>query len=155
VTVDFSAATLWWLLAGALVASELLTGTIYLLALAVGAVGGAVAAHAGAGPTAQVVAAALIGGGATGLWHLHRRRHPRSAPAEANPDVNLDVGLTVQVEAWDPQGQARIRHRGADWNAIHVGPGAPQPGTHRVVAVRGNRLDLAAVAGSSGPQAMP
>ena len=46
--MDFGLATGWWLLAGVLVAVELLTGTFYLLALALGAAAAALAAHAGA-----------------------------------------------------------------------------------------------------------
>jgi membrane protein implicated in regulation of membrane protease activity len=39
--------TIWWLLAGTAVAVELLTGTFYLLMLAIGLVAAALAAHAG------------------------------------------------------------------------------------------------------------
>ena len=81
--MDFGLATGWWLLAGVLVAVELLTGTFYLLALALGAAAAALAAHAGAGFTAQLVTAALVGGGSTAAWHLQRARQPRSAPAAA------------------------------------------------------------------------
>ena len=56
--------TLWWLLAGAAVAVEMLTGTFYLLMLALGMVAGALAAHAGASAPMQLVVAALVGGGA-------------------------------------------------------------------------------------------
>ena len=34
--MDLNTSTLWWLVAGALVAAELLTGTFYLLMLAIG-----------------------------------------------------------------------------------------------------------------------
>ena len=37
--------TLWWLLAGGIVAAELLTGTFYLLMLALGVAAAAIAAH--------------------------------------------------------------------------------------------------------------
>ncbi|HOI65513.1 MAG TPA: NfeD family protein, partial [Thiomonas arsenitoxydans] len=37
--------TAWWILAGFFVAMELVSGTFYLLMLAVGAVAGALAAH--------------------------------------------------------------------------------------------------------------
>ena len=40
-----SAATLWWIVATVLAGAELLTGTLYLLVLATGAVAAAVAAH--------------------------------------------------------------------------------------------------------------
>mgnify|MGYP006147005675 CR=1 FL=1 len=53
--------TLWWLLAGAVVALELFTGTFYLLMLALGMAAGALAAHAGAGLAVQLVVAAGVG----------------------------------------------------------------------------------------------
>lgn len=59
--MDFSAPTLWWILAGALVAVELATGTFYLLMLATGA--GALAAHAGLSASTEIVSAAIVGGG--------------------------------------------------------------------------------------------
>ncbi|HNJ45700.1 MAG TPA: NfeD family protein, partial [Ottowia sp.] len=48
--------TVWWIAAGLLVAAELLTGTFYLLMLAIGAAAGALAAHAGLSLSAQLVA---------------------------------------------------------------------------------------------------
>ncbi|MBC7547724.1 MAG: NfeD family protein, partial [Polaromonas sp.] len=42
---------IWWLLAGGVVIAELLTGTFYLLMMAIGLVAGALAAHAGLGLT--------------------------------------------------------------------------------------------------------
>ena len=141
--MDWNPPTLWWLAAGALVAAELATGTFYLLMLALGCAVGALAAHAGAGTSAQVVAAALLGGGATALWHLRRARSPRAAPAESNADVNLDIGQTVQVAAWAADGTARVHYRGADWSARPARPGPPQPGTHVIVAIHGSELQLA------------
>jgi membrane protein implicated in regulation of membrane protease activity len=135
-------ATLWWIAAGLLVAAELATGTFYLLMLALGAAAGALAAHAGAATTAQVVAAALVGGLATGAWHWRRSRLP-VAPAAGNRDVNLDIGERVFVPAWDSDGNARVHYRGAAWSARHEGPEAPLAGEHVIVAVDGNRLVLA------------
>ena len=62
--------TLWWLLAGGLIALELLTGTFYLLMLSLGVAGAAIAAHLGASVTVQLVVAAVLGGG---FWPLFRR----------------------------------------------------------------------------------
>ena len=56
--------TLWWLLTGAAVAVELLTGTFYLLMLAIGLGAAALAVHAGASMAVQLALAALVGGGA-------------------------------------------------------------------------------------------
>src|SRR6188474_2810479 len=62
--MDWSNATWWWVATGVLVAAELATGTFYLLMMAIGTAAAALSAHAGAGFTGQLVAAALIGGGA-------------------------------------------------------------------------------------------
>ena len=139
-----SDATLWWVVAGLAVAAELLTGTFYLLMLAIGLAAGALAAHLGLGASGQVVAAALVGGGATATWHLRRYRTPRSAPAHANRDVLLDIGGSVEVGAWRADGTARVHYRGAEWTARFQGPGTPAPGLHRIVAVQGNELQLGA-----------
>jgi membrane protein implicated in regulation of membrane protease activity len=140
--MDWSASTAWWLAGGVLVAAELATGTFYLLMLALGAAAGALAAHASMTLTAQLAIAALVGGGATVAWHLHRGRRPAALPAQVNPDVNLDVGSTVQVPQWQADGTARVPYRGSSWDARHVGGGAPQPGLHVIRAVEGTRLLL-------------
>jgi len=141
--MEMSASTLWWVLAGLLVVAELLTGTFYLLMLALGSAAGAIAAHLGLIGAQQMVVAALVGGGATAIWHFRRARAPRSAPAASNRDVNIDIGQTVQVEAWSDKGLARVPYRGASWEVRHVGTGEPASGEHVIVAVHGNRLDVA------------
>jgi membrane protein implicated in regulation of membrane protease activity len=140
--MDISAPTLWWLAAGLLVAAELLSGTFYLLMLALGCAAGAMAAHAGLPAAGQVAAAALCGAGATAAWHLRRARSPRSAPSERNRDVNLDIGSTVQVTAWTADRTARVLHRGSAWSARLSDGVDAAPGLHVIVAVRGNELEL-------------
>ncbi|HSV35687.1 MAG TPA: NfeD family protein, partial [Ramlibacter sp.] len=104
--------TLWWLLTGGAVAVELVTGTFYLLMLAIGLAAGALAAHAGAPLTVQLLVAAFVGGGAVAAWYLVRGKQPQAADAAHNRDVNLDIGETVQVDAWNPDGTASIKYRG-------------------------------------------
>ena len=140
--MDFSIANVWWVAAGMAVAVELATGTFYLLMLALGLAAGAVAALLGFGMTAQVICAALIGGGATALWHWHRARQPQSAPARENRDVNLDIGERVTVGAWAADRTARVPYRGSLWTA-RLAPGATaSPGEFIVAAVEGNWLVL-------------
>jgi membrane protein implicated in regulation of membrane protease activity len=141
--MDWSGPTWWWLAAGGLVAAELVTGTFYLLMVALGCAAGAIAAHLGGGGTAQVLAAALVGGGATAAWHLKRAREPRSAPAERNRDVNIDIGQTVHVARWGADGSARVSYRGSTWTVRHRAPGAPTPGEQVIVSVDGNELGVA------------
>ena len=52
--------TQWWLMAGVLVVAELATGSFYLLMIALGAVAGALAAHAGFQIEVELVTAAVV-----------------------------------------------------------------------------------------------
>jgi membrane protein implicated in regulation of membrane protease activity len=141
--MDLSTPSLWWIAAGVAVAAELATGTFYLLMIALGLVAGAVAAHLGLAISAQVIVSALVGGGATAVWHWRRFKQPQSAPAAENRDVNLDIGEPVVVRAWADDGTARVPYRGSSWTA-RLAPGAAvTTGAHRVVAVEGNWLVLA------------
>ena len=132
--------TFWWLLAGAAVAVELLTGTFYLLMLAIGLAAGAIAAHLGASVTFQLLSASVVGGGAVIGWHLLRDRSRTELPAQANVNVNLDIGETLQINAWNPDGTANVQYRGANWTAVHRSGVSPTPGVHRVAELIGNRL---------------
>jgi membrane protein implicated in regulation of membrane protease activity len=132
--------TIWWLLTGAAVAVELLTGTFYLLMLAIGLAAGAIAAHAGASLTVQLITAAAVGGGAVAAWHLQRGKRPGEPDAAANRDVNLDIGEVVQVDAWDADGTASVKYRGANWTVVALAGAVHGTGPHRVREVIGNRL---------------
>ncbi|MEY5101169.1 MAG: hypothetical protein RJA36_3888 [Pseudomonadota bacterium] len=136
-----SDSTWWWLLAGVAVAVELLSGTFFLLMLALGLAAGALAAHAGAVLSLQLAVAAVVGGGAVLAWARWRRLGRPAPDAGANPDLNLDIGVTLQIEHWNPDGSAHVRHRGADWVAVLSDPAdIRQSGRYRIVAVRGSQL---------------
>jgi len=137
--------TIWWIIAGVTVAAELVTGTFYLLLLAVGLAAAAIAAHLGASLTVQLIVAAAIGGGAVVGWYFVRGKRPSEAPAAANRDVNMDVGETVHVAAWNADGTATVKYRGAQWTVVQRGGGSPQTGPHRVAEVVGNRLVVATI----------
>lgn len=137
---ELSASLAWWIAAGLAVAAELVSGTFYLLMLALGLAAAALAAHAGLGLAVQLLVAAVVGGGAVAAWHVRRQRHPGVAPAHSNPDVNLDIGQRVQVSAWEADGTARVHYRGSAWTARYAGAGTPSAGAHVVRAVEGNVL---------------
>jgi membrane protein implicated in regulation of membrane protease activity len=130
--------TIWWLLAGAAVAVELLSGTFYLLMLALGMAAGALAAHAGGGLATQLVVAALVGGGAVAGWHVARKRGAAGAPGNTN--LNLDAGEPVHVDAWSQDNTATVRYRGTVWTAVPAGGIPGGTGAHRVREVSGSRL---------------
>lgn len=133
-------ATLWWVLTGIAVGVEMLTGTFYLLMFACGLASAALAAHAGASLTLQILVAALVGGAATLGWRAYKKSQP-TPPATANHDVNLDIGETVHVDRWEEDATAGVKYRGAHWTvALADGEGTPEPGSFRIVEMIGSRL---------------
>ncbi len=136
------ASTFWWIAAAGLVIAELLTGTVYLLTLALGLAAGALAAHAGMSMTVQIVAAAILGTVSTLIWHFSTARKNRMASVNvsANADVNQDIGAQVMVDAWNADGTAQVRYRGAQWSVILASGAAQTLGAHRVKEVTGIRL---------------
>jgi membrane protein implicated in regulation of membrane protease activity len=132
--------TWWWLIAGGAIALELMSGTVYLLLLGLGFAAAAIAAHAGFGLTAQVLVAAVVGVAAVATWYAVRRSRPAEAPSRSNRDVNLDIGQHLQIDAWNEDGTAVVRHRGAQWTAMQAAGHASATGMHRVVEVVGSRL---------------
>ena len=142
-----SDSTLWWILAGLAVSAELLTGTFHLLMLAIGLAAGAVAAHGGLPVTAQLVCAALVGGGAVVWLQASRRATPSSLPVQANADVNLDIGQTLHVAQWSPDHTAQASYRGAQWTVELISnqdtaqsATKPAAGRYLIREVVGNRL---------------
>jgi membrane protein implicated in regulation of membrane protease activity len=133
--------TLWWLLTGALVGLEMLTGSFYLLMLALGLIAGGLAALAGGSMIVQLSSAALVGTVAVVTCYLVKRPRADAPSVRRLRSVNLDIGEIVQVAAWMPDGSARVHYRGAQWTVV---PAQPQQGlsggAHRVVELQGNRL---------------
>ena len=135
--------TIWWVLGGLLVAIELATGTFYLLMIAIGMAAGAIAAHLGLPVVGQIVAAAVIGGGAVVLQYWRGSKQPKAAQANANKDVHIDIGEMVKVEAWAPDGTTTVKYRGATWTAVMAHPGIEASvGQFRILELLGNRLVL-------------
>ena len=139
--------TIWWVLAGVMVAVELATGTFYLLMIATGMAAGAIAAHLGAPVVSQIVAAALVGGGAVVVQYWRAGKQPKAPDANANKDVHIDIGEMVHVDTWALDGTTTVKYRGANWSAVMAAPGA-QPdalaagGQYRILQMLGNRLVL-------------
>ncbi len=146
--------TAWWILAGFFVAMELLSGTFYLLMLAIGAVAGALAAHLGLHPQWHWVAFTVVGGGAVVALYAARRLLSRRSRAEARHD-NLDLGATVDVTGWSADGVTRVHYRGSDWSARPLRHGALHTGPHRIAGQDGNVLLIEPLqAGSATPAAV-
>lgn len=132
--------TIWWVLAGAVIAVELITGTFYLLMLSMGLIVAGLAAMMGASIELQLVAASLVGGGSVVIWRCYKLKMKSSQTINTKTEVNLDIGAIVQVDEWRADGTSAVTYRGANWTALPVTGATPSVGTHRIVKVEGSRL---------------
>jgi len=130
-----------WAAAGlALAIAELVTGTFYLLVLGIAALAGAAVAFLGLGFWGQALVSSLLA--VAGVIWIHHRRKSMEPKAMPSPDV----GQPVTWESWlnQPDGLARVRYRGASWDARVVGDCAGEPGEMLYIsAVNGNTLEVA------------
>jgi len=111
---------IWWMvLAFGLLIAELLTGTFYLLVIAVALAAAGLADLAGASLTLQLVVAAAIGFSGA-LW-LRRSRFGR-LKTEGDRLQNLDGGQMIRVDSWTAGNTARAQYRGAEWDVM-LAPG--------------------------------
>lgn len=130
---------LWAILGLALVIVELLTGTFYLLMLAVAAFGAGLAAWFGQGFGAQTAVAAVIA--AFGCYGVHVYR-AKNAKQQMAP---VDAGQPASFERWvDPGARlARVSYRGASWDALVDGEAAMDAGALLYVQkINGNTLSV-------------
>ena len=129
---------IWWILAGGLVAAEVVTGTFFLLALGVAFGVGGVAALLGAAFEIQLLIAGILAIAGVFLAHRWRRRQ-----AVVPPEPAFDIGQTVRVQAWNPDGTARVAYRGTLWAAQAASPETPRADTMVIVGMRGSTLVIA------------
>ena len=135
---------LWllWLIAGfVLVIAELLTGTFYLLVIALGAFAGSLAAWMGANELVQAIVGSVVA--LAGAWFVHHWHASHHKPDGGRSNL-LDRGQPVVLEGWEnePAGIARVKYRGASWDArMALADARPAPGsTLYIDAMEGNML---------------
>ncbi|MGQ0545364.1 MAG: NfeD family protein [Betaproteobacteria bacterium] len=134
------AALAWAILGLVLVIAELLSGTFYLLMLGVAAFGAAAAAYLGQPFAVQAVVGSVVA--ALGCYGVHVYREKNKA--EQMPSI--DAGMPASFEAWvDAAARlAKVRYRGATWDARVEGAEGLEPGaTVYVLAASGNTLRVA------------
>ena len=130
----------WAVVGLALVIVELLSGTFYLLMLGVAAFGAAGAAWLGYDFAVQVLVAAVVAGVGCYAVHVYRVKN------RAQQMAPIDAGMPANFESWIDAGTrlARVRYRGASWDARVEGGEAVEPGaTVYVLAADGNTLRVA------------
>jgi len=133
---------IWFVVAFGLLVAELLTGTFYLLVIAIALAVAGLAAWLGAPVALQFVVAAIIGlGGA--MW-LRTTRFGRRLHERADDRVqNMDIGQSLRVDAWTPARTARANYRGAVWD-VELAPGEqPASGEFVIREIQANRLIVA------------
>lgn len=136
-----SAYVIWFVLGFVLLVAELMTGTFYLLVLAMAAGSAGVVALAGGSIALQLVVAAAIGL-AGSLW-LRRTRIGRG-PGAGDQIQNLDRGQLVRVDAWSASRTARTTYRGAQWDVELAAGEEPLPGDFEIREIQGSRLVVGA-----------
>jgi len=133
-------ATLWGVTGLVLVIVELVTGTFYLLMLGIAAFGAALAAWLGFEFSVQTVVAIVVS--VVGCWGVHVYK----AKNRAQQMAPLDAGMPASFESWldAAERRAKVRYRGASWEARVDGLEAIEPGsTVYVLATEGNTLRVA------------
>ncbi|MCC6196501.1 MAG: NfeD family protein [Burkholderiales bacterium] len=128
---------IWWVLAGVLVGAELVTGTFYLLAVAVAFAVGGVAAFLGVVVPLQLVTAGIVA--VVAIMVAHRWRQNRAVPQQPP----LDLGQAVKVLDWKDDHSARVAYRGSQWDAELAAPDASRAETMYIVGTRGSVLLIA------------
>ena len=130
-----------WAVAGlVLVIVEVMTGTFYLLMLGIAAFGAAFAAWLGWEFSMQSIVAAILA--AVGCYGVHLYREKNRAQ-QMTP---IDAGMPASFETWldAAERRAKVRYRGASWEARVDGLEAIEPGaTVYVLATEGNTLRVA------------
>jgi membrane protein implicated in regulation of membrane protease activity len=130
---------LWAILGLVLVIIELLTGTFYLLMLGLAAFGAALAAWLGQPFGVQAIVAAVVSAAGCYGVHVYRAKNVKQQMAP------IDAGQPASFENWvDPGARlARVRYRGASWDALVDGEESVDAGAMLyVVTANGNTLKV-------------
>jgi membrane protein implicated in regulation of membrane protease activity len=136
----------WCTVFAVLLGLELMTGSFYLLMLALGAAAAAALSYFNSSAAAQIWTASLVGVGAVSVWHWRRsRRSGKTSPVPQ--DIHLDVGAHVQVDGWQSDQTSQVNYRGAQWAArlggVHAAKAlTPSAGVYRIREISGNSLIL-------------
>jgi membrane protein implicated in regulation of membrane protease activity len=102
----------WWMVAVVLVIAEMLSGTFYLIAVALGLTAAGLIAYMGIGWEGQAAVAALLCSvsiAATYRW--------KQGQDKEQSNLAYDIGQSVQVVSWADDRHARVSYRGAEWVA--------------------------------------
>jgi len=127
----------WFMLALLLLGVEMATGTFYILVLSLAMALGGIVALAGMEIGMQLT----LAGVAAVIGTVALRKFKGTQPDVA-ANASLDIGQPVQVISWNSDGTARVRFRGADWDAEPESADTPRDVTLYIKATQGSKLIL-------------
>ena len=104
----------WWLTAVVMVIAEMLSGTFYLLAVAIGLAAAGIAAYFGVAWVGQVGVAALLC--LVSVAGVHRWRQQQVKTSDQT-NFTYDIGKSVQAMHWSDDRHVRVNYRGSEWDA--------------------------------------
>ena len=124
----------WFSIAVGLLIVEMATGTFYMLMLSLAFGAGGVVAFAGLDLPLQMLLGALVG--VVGIFALRRVKTTTQVVQ------GLDIGQAVNVVVWHEDGTARVRYRGAEWDAELESSDLPHKDTLYIKEIHGSKLVL-------------
>ncbi|MBX9349484.1 hypothetical protein K5M36_20605 [Chromobacterium vaccinii] len=130
--------TFWFGCALVALIAEFVSGTFYLLMVALALACGGLAAWLGAPEPWQWLIASVSG--AVGLLLIYRRRRNLMPPPP--PQDDPDWGQQVEIRALTTPGHARIHYRGAEWDAVLLDSGLSAGGTGYISGREGNQFKI-------------
>lgn len=135
-----SATIIWFVTALIVAGVEMMIGTIYLIAVALGAAAGGAAAFFGLSLELQLAVCALVIIAASFLIRRMKASHTNGRD-RAEALQRLDEGNVVRVEAVGSDGLAVVQYRGAPWIA-RPGQAPLSPGLWTIERIDGVQLVL-------------
>lgn len=131
-----STTIIWFILTLIFIIVEMMLGTLYLFALALGAlVAGILSYFEYTLETQSIIAGIVTIIGAIGFYFL-KRKHPTQ-----DKDDNLDIGQRVVVNTINEDGSANVNYRGAMWKAL-AKEGELSTGIWQINSIKGINLIL-------------
>jgi membrane protein implicated in regulation of membrane protease activity len=130
------AAIIWFALTGLLVIAELMLGSLYLLALSLGALAAGLVAYWEYGLSWQLFTAFGLSSVAAWIVWLNRRSNQTKPEATDDPDL----GQLATLVSLTP---LLVHYRGADWQAewhLNQPPEAQAGAEYCIIAKHANRL---------------
>jgi len=129
----------WWLAAVVLVIAEMLSGTFYLIAVALGLAAAGLSAYMGVSWGGQAAIAALLC--TVSVAAIYRWKQGQGK-THGQANLAYDIGQTVQAVHWSDERHARVSYRGAEWDAELAKTASPDSARQkwRIKEVVGSRL---------------